>query len=331
MKVADMHCDTIAEIYYALRDGKDCGLAKNSLHMDLAKMIKGDYLVQNFAMFVSIRNYENPLEHCLELIDEFYNQMEMNQDKISLALNYDDIIRNQAAGKMSALLTIEEGGVTKCNLAHLRNFYRLGVRMLTLTWNYENGIGYPNFKMIEGEIPDFKTPNTISGLTEFGIEFIHEMERLGMIIDVSHLSDAGFYQVLENTTKPFVASHSNARTKCNHVRNLSDDMIRKLADRGGVVGMNYCPSFLDDAEDEKNAVGTIAAIVDNIKYITSVGGYECLGLGSDFDGIPVHKDLPDASYMPLLAEALSKEGMKQHEIEAIFYKNVLRVYKDVLK
>ncbi len=331
MKVADMHCDTIAEIFYGLRDGKDMGLAKNNLHVDLEKMKKGDYLIQNFAIFVNIMKYADPLEQCLKLIDLFYNELNKNQDKIALVLNYGDIINNRKSGKMSAMLTIEEGGVTRCDLAHLRNFYRLGVRMLTLTWNCENGIGYPNFQLIEGEKPDFKTPNTEQGLTEFGLEFIREMERLGMIIDVSHLSDAGFYQVLNNTKKPFVASHSNARGICNHVRNLSDDMIRKLAERGGVIGINYCPGFLQEVEEEKDAVGTISAIVEHIKYIASVGGYECIGLGSDYDGIPVHRDLPDASYLPLLAEALEKEGFKQHEIEAVFYKNVLRVYKDVLK
>ncbi len=331
MKVADMHCDTIPELFCGIRAGLDAGLAKNNLHIDLEKLTKGDYLVQNFAMFVNIKEYPEPLEHCLKLIDLFYEQLEQNRDKIALALNYEDIVNNRKAGRMSAVLTIEEGGVTRCDLAHLRNFYRLGVRMLTLTWNYENGIGYPNFKLIEGEKPDFKTPNTKKGLTEFGLEFIREMERLGMIIDVSHLSDAGFYQVLENTAGPFVASHSNARGICNHVRNLSDDMIRKLAERGCVIGINYCPSFLQEFQDEKEAVGTIAAIVDNIKYIASIGGYECIGLGSDFDGISVHRDLPDASCLPLLAEALSEEGLKQHEIEAVFYKNVLRLYKDVLK
>lgn len=331
MKIADMHCDTISEIFDALQDGKNFGLTENELHIDIKKMVKGDYLVQNFAMFVSIKKHQDPLEHCLKLIDEFYQQLELNKDMIGLALTYDDIIKNQKEGKMSALLTIEEGGVTKCNLAHLRNFYRLGVRMLTLTWNYENGIGYPNFEFLEGQVPDFKKPNTQQGLTEFGLEFISVMEHLGMVIDVSHLSDAGFYDVLNHTTKPFVASHSNARGVCNHVRNLNDDMIRKLADRGGVMGMNFCPSFLDDTPNEKDAVGTIGKIVDNIKYITNIGGYECIGLGSDFDGIPTHKELPDASYMQLLAEALMKEGFKETEIEKIFYKNVLRVYKEVLK
>jgi membrane dipeptidase len=120
MKVVDMHCDTIAEIFYSNKEGKESGLLKNKLHLDLEKMNKGDYLLQNFAMFVDIKNYENPLEHCFELIDLFYNQLEINKDKIAIALNYDDIMKNEAAGKMSAVLTIEEGGVTKNNLAHLR-------------------------------------------------------------------------------------------------------------------------------------------------------------------------------------------------------------------
>jgi membrane dipeptidase len=109
------------------------------------------------------------------------------------------------------------------------------------------------------------------------------------------------------------------------------DEIRKLAERGGVMGINYCPSFLREVEEEKDAVGTIAEIAAHVKYIINVGGYECVGLGSDFDGIPTHSELPDASYLPRLAESLSKEGIGQHEIEAIFHKNVLRLYKEVLR
>ena len=199
--------------------------------------------------------------------------------------------------------------------------------MLTLTWNFENGIGFPNYSlMVDGNL-DYHTPETVRGLTDFGLEFIHEMERIGMIIDVSHLSDAGFYQVLNNTTKPFVASHSNARQICGHVRNLTDDMIKQLANRGGVTGMNYFPLFLEDDKEDK---GTIASIVKHIKHIANIGGYECIGLGSDFDGIPLHKELSDASYMPLLADALEKEGFSNSQIEGIFYKNVLRVYKEIL-
>jgi membrane dipeptidase len=327
MLVADMHCDTISEIFDAKENGKLYHLKKNELHMDLEKMKKGDYLLQNFAMFVEMKKQADPLEHCLKLIDLFYQELKENNDLIALALKYDDIKKNKEAGKVSAFLTIEEGGVTRCDLSHLRNFYRLGVRMLTLTWNFENGIGFPNYSlMVDGNL-DYHTPETVRGLTDFGLEFIHEMERIGMIIDVSHLSDAGFYQVLNNTTKPFVASHSNARQICGHVRNLTDDMIKQLANRGGVTGMNYFPLFLEDDKEDK---GTIASIVKHIKHIANIGGYECIGLGSDFDGIPLHKELSDASYMPLLADALEKEGFSNSQIEGIFYKNVLRVYKEIL-
>lgn len=330
MKVADMHCDTITELYYAKRDGIPCGLEKNHLQIDIDKMLRGDYLVQNFAMFVNITKQENPFTYCKSLIEYFYQELERNKNDIAIALNYQDIIKNQSEGKLSALLTIEEGGVTEGSLEKLKEFYDLGVRMITLTWNFFNGIGYPSFTLEDGKKPDFHTRDTSRGLTDTGIAIVQEMERLGIIVDVSHLSDAGFYDVLKYTKKPFVASHSNVQGKCNHVRNLTDDMIKKIANRGGVIGMNFCPSFLQEVEDEKDAVGTIKAVVENIKHIISVGGYECVGLGSDFDGIPTHAELPDASYMPYLAEALLKEGMKQEVVEAIFYKNVLRLYKEVL-
>lgn len=333
MKVADMHCDTISEILYSKERGDKpvIQLKENNLHLDLKKMLAGDYLVQNFAMYVNLKEREQPLEWCLKLIDTFYEEMEKNKDLIGVVSSYDDIIRNRESERMSALLTIEEGGVALGELAHLRNFYRLGVRMLTLTWNYENELGYPNALTPSGEHSMINCPNTVNGLKEKGIEFLSEMERLGMIIDVSHLSDAGFYDVLKYTTKPFVASHSNARAVCCHRRNMSDDMIRKLSERGGVMGMNYEPEFLQEVPDGEAAHGTIDLIVKQIKHIINVGGYECIGLGSDFDGITTNDDLQDGSCMPMLAEALSKEGISHEVIEAIFYKNVMRVYKELLK
>lgn len=146
MKVADMHCDTIAEILYAKKSGKNKSicLRKNGLHIDLDKMKKGDYLLQNFAMFVDLQKRENPFEWCMELADTFYGEMEENSAFIAPVRTYGDIEKNIKDKKISALLTIEEGGVCKENLAFLRDFYRLGVRMLTLTWNYKNGLGHPN-------------------------------------------------------------------------------------------------------------------------------------------------------------------------------------------
>ena len=331
MKVVDMHCDTISVILNKQREGEKAELRTNNLNVDIDKMKQGDYLLQNFAMFLSLEEVKHPLEECLSLIDCFYRELEKNKDSLSLVLSYDDIIKNQEEGKISVLLTIEEGGVACSSLACLRILYRLGVRMLTLTWNYPNGIGFPNVNLSKGHKPEVHIPNTKDGLTAFGIEFIEEMEDLGMIIDVSHLSDAGFYDVLKYTKKPFVASHSNARSISNYSRNLSDDMILKLANRGGVMGINFAGDFLEEPEPGKGMRSKISNMVKHIRYIVDLAGINCVGLGSDFDGIDQDLELNHAGKMPELAQALKLAGFNNNEIEKIFYKNVLRVYKEILK
>ncbi|MCF0105291.1 MAG: membrane dipeptidase, partial [Holdemanella sp.] len=261
-------------------------------------------------------------------------KLDENKDYIAPVYKYSDIEDNERKGKISSLLTLEDGGVVFNSLAMLRNYYRMGVRMIALTWNYENGIGYPNISM--SKMDDFSIPNPlqqvdeIHGLTPFGIEYVKEMEKLGMIIDVSHLSDAGFYDVLKYTSKPFVASHSNARSVCNVARNLSDDMIIKLAQRKGVMGLNFCGDFLEE-HDKPNGISRIEAMVKHIKYIKELAGIDVIGLGTDFDGISCELEIKDASYMHLLEKALYEEGFSKEEVEKIFYKNVLRVYKEVLK
>ncbi len=332
MKVVDMHCDTISEILYDRK--KECPegtcLRKNKLHIDLEKMKRGDYLLQNFALFVDLKKRENPFEWCMELADTFYEEMEKNSDLIAPVRNYEEIVRNGEAGKMSAMLTIEEGGVCKKNPAFLRDFYRLGVRMLTLTWNYPNELGYPNKRRSLGENSLSGIPDTDRGLTKTGVEFLQEMERLGIIVDVSHLSDAGFYDVARYAKKPFVASHSNARSVCANVRNLTDDMLKKLAECGGVTGINFEPSFLHTPAKEEELCAGIAQVVSHIEHIAKVAGTECIGLGSDFDGITTNPELCDASYLPMLEDALFQAGFSEAQIEGIFYKNVLRVYREVL-
>ncbi len=331
MKVIDMHCDTIMAIYEGEKKNEMIELRQNDLNISVDKMEKGDYLAQCFAMFVPLGNVENAFETVNEMIDVFYQELDKNSDKLALALNYEDIVQNQKEGKMSAVLTIEEGGTTKGNLHFLRNLYRLGVRMITLTWNYENGIGFPNLMKNADGTSDSTIPNTKDGLTKEGIALVQEMERLGIIIDVSHLSDAGFYDVLKYTTKPFVASHSNARGQCNHVRNMTDDMILKLAQRGGVMGINYAASFLEvPSIDDPNFMSTIDNMVKHIQYIKNLAGIDCIGLGSDFDGIPQNLEMKDASGLPLLEKAMKEAGFSQEEIEKVFYKNVLRVFKEVL-
>lgn len=323
MKVVDMHCDTILRLY-----DEGGNLLENEFNIDLRKMIKGDYLLQNFAMFVNLGEKDDPLTKAQRLIDLYYQEIEKNKDLIKPIFSYQDIEDNQRDGLMSAMLTLEEGAVINNDLAVLRNYYRLGVRMITLTWNYPNGIGYPNLISTK-EYKDLYHINTQDGLTDFGIEYVREMERLGIIIDVSHLGDAGFYDVLKYTTKPFVASHSNARSVCGVARNMSDDMIKLLAKRNGVMGINFCGDFLK-ASNTGGVRSCIEDMVKHILYIRDLVGIDYVGLGSDFDGISQDLELKDASMMPMLKDALFEAGLKEEEIEKVFYKNVLRLYQTIL-
>ncbi len=323
MQIVDMHCDTISRLLHE----PSKSLRENDLHLDLHKMRKGDYLLQNFAMFVMLGRAENPMYECQRLIAKYYEQIEANSDMIAPVYTYADIEKNMADNKMSAMLTLEEGAVVNNDITLLRIYHKLGVRMITLTWNFANGIGHPNFSN-DLELDRFdklRQTNTVDGLTDFGIEYIKEMERLGIIIDVSHLGDAGFYDVVKYSTKPFVASHSNARSVCGVARNLTDDMILKIAQKGGVIGLNYCEDFLSD-----DGKGSIDKIVEHAKHIIDVGGTEVLGLGSDFDGIGNRSDLSDGSHMPELVEALSKTYGPE-VVDKITHDNVLRIYREVLR
>lgn len=331
MKAVDMHCDTLSVLRRQQNEKLDVGLLQNEFHVDLRKLQEGGYLLQNFAMFVDLKKEEDPWKAIEQMAALFYRELEKNRERIAPARNRSDIEKNRTDGRISALLSVEEGGVCGGDVRRLEQLYEMGVRMLTLTWNYPNELGYPNFIWEEnGGLPDFKKPNTEQGLTETGRIFVEEMERLGIIPDVSHLSDAGFYDVLETAKKPFVASHSNARTLCPWVRNLTDDMIRRLAERGGVIGLNFCADFLTEGEPGKRNPGTIQAIVEHARHIIRIGGVECLGLGSDFDGIETHSELSDASYLPRLEEAFHANGFAWSDIDKIMGSNVLRIYRDCL-
>ena len=329
MKAADMHCDTIYEIYEGRKRAKELCLRHNTLHLDLEKMKKGDYGLQNFAIYVHLKRTEDPFRQAMEMIDTFYEEMEANRDLISPVRSYEDIRENWEEGRMSAMLTMEEGGVCLGDVRLLRDFYRLGVRMMTLTWNFPNELGYSNRTVAEGPGKGC-FPDTEHGLTQKGFEFLEEMERLGMIIDISHLNDAGIWDVFGHTRKPFVASHSNARALAGHPRNLTDHMIRCLGERGGVAGINYYRDFLHDWKDEEERKSLTAHMVAHMKHMRNVGGMGCVGLGSDFDGFGGEIELKDGSGLPLLEEEMRRQGFLPSEIEAVFHKNVLRVYREIL-
>ncbi len=331
MKVVDMHCDTIYEIYERRKKGQKINFKENDLHINLEKMEKGDYLLQNFALYTHLEKDQRPLEYAMRLMDVFYEEMEANAERIGVVRNWQDIERNRKEGRLSAMVTIEEGGVCQGELAYLRDFYRMGVRMMTLTWNFPNELGYPNRILTEDGRPPLCVADTEHGLTEKGIDFVQEMERLGMIPDISHLNDAGIWDVFRYTKKPFVASHSNARALAGHPRNLTDEMIRTLAERGGVAGINFCASFLRDQEEGAEPIHSRCRdMVAHMKHMKQVGGIGCIGLGSDFDGIRSIVEMGDCSGIQMLANEMEREGFTVGEIEAVFHGNVLRLYRELL-
>lgn len=311
MRLIDLHCDTILRCV----DSKgEIRLSKNDLCIDVQKLKKAGSLAQFFAMFVDLPNDGKPLDRCLDMIDIFYRELEENSADIAFAGSHADMERNDSEGRISAFLAVEEGGVIEGKLQNLRNLYRLGVRLITLTWNYPNCIGYPNF---EWEHQD-------KGLTPFGEEVVAEMNRLGMIIDAAHLSDKGFYDVVRLSEKPFVASHSNARAMENHSRNLSDDMLRALAEKGGVTGLNLEPIFLGGG-------GTLEVMVKQLSHMRNIAGIDVVAIGTDFDGTSPLTAIKDISQMELLFDALAKAGFTAAEIDKIAYRNTERVIREVLK
>lgn len=246
------------------------------------------------------------------------SEIDKHSDIIGLVRSSDDIRRNIADNRMSALLTLEEGGVLGGSIDRLHEFHEEGVRLITLTWNYENEIGYPN---IIDTVTGRCEPETERGLKPCGIEIVKEMERLGMIIDVSHLGDAGFYDVACNTTKPFIASHSNARALAGHVRNLKDDMIRIIGERGGIIGINFCPAFLDYDSGKEDS--RVEDMVRHILYIRNLGGSDVCALGSDLDGISGRLEIDSCDKIHRLADALSSGGLSYDEIDKIMSKNLI--------
>ena len=317
MYIVDMHCDTLLSL------DENTHLRNNDLDIDLIKMKQSNYLLQNFAIFTNYDKVKDRVPYVLKNINKFYKELEVNKDLIKQVFSYKDIEENKL---MSAMLTLEEGDAINDDLDILELYYRLGVRMIALTWNFKNSIGSPNFTPNPDRYQMLRTLNTTDGLTPFGKEYVKKCNELGIIIDVSHLGDKGFEDVLELSTKPIVASHSNARAICDVARNLSDEMILKLHKNNGVMGMNFCEDFISNDSN-----GSVENIIKHIDHIKELGCIDNIGLGSDFDGIKKRNEMSDCSQMYMLIDALKEHGYSNEEIEKICYKNVLRVYKEVLK
>lgn len=328
MKVWDLHCDTLSELRRAEKAGRPKSFAQNDLHIDLEKLQKGDYLLQCFAAFVNLDDPApgaDPLVTALEEIDWFKRIMAAYPDAIAPVYTAADIRRNAAAGKISGMLTIEEGACCKGSVGVLRRMYELGARMMTLTWNHENELASP-----QRNPGGVLVPQTEKGLTGTGFAFLAEMERLHMIVDVSHLSDKGFWDIVD-TVPGLLRPALNCRALAPHTRNLTDEMIRALAERGGIAGLNYYAPFLDaDPTHPERCRSTAALIAKHAAHYKQVGGAQMIALGSDFDGIDGPHQLENAAFLPLLADALRKEGFTEDEVEGVYFRNAMRFFEENL-
>lgn len=316
MKIIDFHCDTIHKIYHNEKEN----LYENSYSVDIKKLIKGNYIGQFFALFIDqkwiSKNKIDIYLHLKDFYKVFIDQINVNEEYIKLARDYNDLKNNMRENKISAFFTVEEGDFLQGKLERLDEFYELGLRLITLTWNYENSIGYPNSK----------DRNIMSkGLKPFGFEVIERMNDLGMIIDVSHLSDGGFYDCINHSKKPIIASHSNARALKNVTRNLSDEMLKHLGNKGGVVGINFAPDFLGD-----DGISRIEYMINHIKHMVNIGGIESPSIGTDFDGITGQLEINNSGEMGMLISAFIKAGFNSREIEKICYGNAIRIIKECL-
>lgn len=306
----DLHCDTIMQ----LLDHPDSGdLYRNTWKIDIEKLQKAHSKVQDFALFINLGKTNDPYDRYEEMRNLCTTQIHLYGEHIQHVLSYQDVESVYESGKIGALMSIEEGGVLGGDLDKLKQAYQDGVRLITLTWNYPNNLGEPHC----GEQHKKLTPK--------GIEFVEAMQDLGIVVDCSHLNDAGTEQLGDILDVPFVASHSNAREVTAHTRNLPDNLIKLIANKGGVIGLNFAQSFLGTSP-----VSRIDDIVKHGLYLINKGGEDVVALGTDFDGIKPDTEIKDASEMYRLYDAFKEAGLSVEQCEKLFWKNADRLLKEIL-
>lgn len=315
MYISDLHVDTV---YHALENGLR-SIPRS--HLDLLRMKEAGYALQVFAAFVDLGRTEHPWEHCLDLISCLKRGIGENADLIMPVLTSRDLDENLKSGAMSAVISVEEGDVIEGKLDRVAELHALGVRMMTLTWNHKNSLAAPAYDADSDTVTALD--DVTGGLTALGREFVAELESRRMILDVSHLSDRGFYELADAARRPFIASHSNSRRIHDVPRNLTDDMIKRIANAGGIIGLNYYADFV-------GGEGGFEDLARHAAHIAKRGGASVLALGSDFDGIPYNPLIPDCKSVPFFEEHLGRVGFTDDEIDGIMGGNAIRFFRENL-
>lgn len=311
--VFDLHCDTLTDCMYTSTGNTDT-LDDPERVLRLSNMPADVNWAQLYAVWIQ-NEYTGSaaMEFFDACADSFDRQMKLFSDRVVHCCTAADIEAAWAAGKRAAVLTVENGSVLGGKLENLQHLADRGVRCMTIVWNGKNEIAAGQKE--EG------------GLTEFGRELIPEMEKEGILVDVSHLNDRGFEDLIAVVRKPFTATHSNARSVCSHKRNLTDDMIREMVSRDCLIGLNYYVDFICDNGDDAK---TPDSLYRHIEHFLELGAENCLALGSDFDGCDLPEFLDTPSKVAGLYEYVIGRGVSTETADAIFYKNALRFFKNNL-
>lgn len=296
----DAHCDTITRFR---------PLRQNRLHIDLDRLSAFAPSAQIFALWAP-PHAARPATFRL-LMHRMEAELARNRDVVTLCKSAQDIRRVAGEGKIAALLSVEGAELLGCSVAGLVSAHRRGVRAVNLTWNSNNALCGAAVR-------------SGGGLTQAGRRFVEAAWALGVAVDLSHASDAAFWDVLDCAARPVLCSHSNARALCDHPRNLSDEQIRAVIENGGCIGLNLCPDFIGRSLD-------MPAVLEHVEHILSLGGERTLCLGADLDGVEaLPAGFTGVESMADLYVALLQRNYSEELVQDIFYRNLLRYMEKAL-
>ncbi len=359
--VADTHNDVLLRAM----DGEDISVETERGHSDLVRLRKGGVDVQVFAVWVDPVAFEkNSFKRANQMIDTLYSIANRNPDKIAVVRNSAEVEKALSEGKICAVIGVEGGHAIENSIENLERLYKRGVRYLGLTWN--NSTNWASSAFDETTNPE---KLKVKGLSEFGKKVIEKMNELGMIIDVSHLGEQAFWDVIKVTRKPVIASHSSVYNLCPHYRNLKDEQIKAIAQTGGVVFVNFYAEYIDSSFNTKrkrleekykthfDSIRTLYehnpkeyrkarrqlmmkiseelrppldVLIDHIDYIAKLVGVDHVGLGSDFDGISVTPlEMDDVTFLPNITKKFLERGYSIEDVKKILGGNFMRVFKQV--
>ena len=280
------------------------------IQIDFPKMRQGGVDAGFFAIDVTLAA-KNRLTYALDGFGYLLGDVEQTGADVVVVRRARDIVAAKADGKLGLVLAVEHADCTERSLNVLRSLYELGVRSIGLTHNVSSWAADGCLEARDGV-----------GLTHYGVRLVQEMNRLGMLVDLAHVSESAFFHALEVSTRPVIFSHGNARALCDHPRNLTDAQLRALAASGGVIGVSYVPSFVDRDQP------TLERLLDHVDHIVGVAGVEAVGLGSDFDGGGTL--LSSAAEVPLITKGLLRRGYGEAEVRQILGGNTLRVLGEAI-